>query len=132
MVREANGVKDPIYLTSQGDWTIMEVGKGNGFNILKMNLFYNDADETIVCWALKKQGHDIIANINPRKLSECPTKFVPLTETCILTRAAIYGTCISGACNGTLSSTTTTNSALRSSAPLLSLAGISAFSLLLN
>ncbi|KAJ9062361.1 hypothetical protein DSO57_1011710 [Entomophthora muscae] len=132
VVREANGIKDPIYHTSQGDWTVMEVGKGNGFNILKMNLYYNDAEEMIACWALKKNGRDIVANINPRKLSECPTKYVPLTDTCTLTRAAIYGTCISGGCNGTLTKTTTSNNSFRSTSSAFYLAILSTLSLLIN
>ncbi|KAI0241819.1 hypothetical protein L0F63_004562 [Massospora cicadina] len=92
--------KDPVYKTSQGTWAIMEVGKGNGFQTLKMNLFYNDVDEMIVCWALKKSGKNIVANVNPKNLTECPTKYVPITDTCTPKRATLAGTCIRGACNG--------------------------------
>ncbi|KAI0225364.1 hypothetical protein L0F63_002094 [Massospora cicadina] len=101
VVRDANGTKDPIYKTSQGDWTIMEVRKGNGFQTLKLNLFYDDSEEMIVCWALKKSGQNIVANVNPRNLTECPTKYVPIFDTCTPKRATLVGTCIRGACNGT-------------------------------
>ncbi|KAI0225366.1 hypothetical protein L0F63_002097 [Massospora cicadina] len=94
------GGKDPVYLTSQGSWTIMEVGKGNGFNVLKMNLYYDDEEEMIVCWALKKAGKNILANVNPRNFTQCPTKYVPIFDTCTRSRATLVGTCLSGPCTG--------------------------------
>ncbi|KAI0225365.1 hypothetical protein L0F63_002095 [Massospora cicadina] len=94
----SNEGKDPVYKTSQGTWAIMEVGKGNGFDILKMRLFYDDVDEMIVCWSFKKAGQTLIANVNPRNLTECPTKFVPITDACTPRRSTLVGTCTGGAC----------------------------------
>lgn len=119
----ASSTKDPVYHTSQGDWTIVEVSKGNGFGILKMSLYMDDVNDIIACWAYKMQGHNIIANVNPRNLSECPTRYVPLTDTCTINRATLVGTCLSGACNGT----TTSSRGFRpeSSLPLILLVALS-------
>ncbi|KAJ9059131.1 hypothetical protein DSO57_1005634 [Entomophthora muscae] len=97
---------DPIYSTAQGSWTVMEAAKGNGHDVLKINLYINDETEIIACWAIRKNGHNIIASINPRNLSQCPLKLIPITETCTIGRATLVGTCISGACNGTRTTTT--------------------------
>ncbi|KAI0222803.1 hypothetical protein L0F63_006429, partial [Massospora cicadina] len=107
IVRDANGSKDPVYKTSQGDWTIMEVSKASNFQIIKINLFYDDSDEMIVCWALKRSGKNIIANINPLNPTQCPPRYIPIYETCTLSRATLIGTCISGACNGTSTKSST-------------------------
>lgn len=106
----APGGEDPVYGTQLGAWVVKELFQGSGFDMLKMNVFINDDTETLACWALKKSGHDIVANLNPNNASSCPSRYIPSPKVCKKDTAFLYGKCMSGACTGDGSAARTTKS----------------------
>ncbi|KAI9299012.1 hypothetical protein K502DRAFT_361798 [Neoconidiobolus thromboides FSU 785] len=92
--------KDPVYNTQQGSWVIKEVAGNDGFDTIKLKVFINDVDETLVCWDITKQGNDILINIDPKQPDSCPTRFIPTTKTCLSDHAFLFGKCLSGVCAG--------------------------------
>ncbi|KAJ9062706.1 hypothetical protein DSO57_1007877 [Entomophthora muscae] len=96
----APGEKDPVYGTQQGTWVVKELATGSDFDTLKLNIFINDYEDTLVCWVLKKSGNNIIINLNPNNASVCPTRYIPTTKTCLRDYAFLEGKCKSGPCTG--------------------------------